>query len=153
MRIVALLVAASLASVAAFADAPPALRPDDLAKRFVESWNAHAFAEFGPYLASDTDWTTASGLVLRGRPAVVAYLGDEHATWARTTSMTATRVVIRELSQSTAVVRLEWQISSPAAEDSPAAFPGVTQFVAARTSAGWRVVVGQVTRGRNRAAR
>jgi uncharacterized protein (TIGR02246 family) len=144
----ALLLLATLAGPARPADFAVQARPEAVAERFIEAWNAHAPHSFGIVLVKDADWVTASGIVLRGRDDIVGYLGREHETWARDTRMTAVRIHSRLVSRHTVVVRLEWEIS-----DAATSFPGVTQFVVTRSDGEWRVASGQVTSGRGRAAR
>src|SRR5687768_11461574 len=89
---------------------------DVLATRFVEAWNRHDASAFGALMTKDADWVTASGIRLSGRDKIQAYLADEHATWAKTTTMRALNVHVRTLGDKSAVVLFDWEIATPAQE-------------------------------------
>jgi uncharacterized protein (TIGR02246 family) len=151
-----LLLTALLLSMAgaAAADAPArSTAPETVAETFVQAWNAHAPGLFGALLASDADWVTASAVVLKGRADIERYLAREHAGWARETTMTAEKTSARAVSADVFIVKLEWRITDPTRTEAERSFTGANQFVAIRSAEGWRVVAGQVTSGRGRAAR
>ena len=101
-------------------------------------------------MAADADWVTASGIRLRGRDKVQAFLAEEHATWAKPTTMQAMNVHVRPLNKKTAVVLFEWEIATPGAGGSaPTVSRGNNLFVAVDDD-GWTIVSGQVTRARPR---
>lgn len=139
-----------------FVTCPVTSRPDevptrnarDLATRFVAAWNAHDAPAFRALMAGDADWVTASGVRLRGRDNIQAYLAEEHATWAKPTTMRAMNIHVRALNRSTAVVLFEWEISTPGKDGgAPAVARGNNQFVAVDDK-GWAIVAGQVARAR-----
>jgi len=122
----------------------------ELATRFAAAWNAHDAASFGVLMAPDADWVTASGIRLRGRDKIQAYLADEHATWARHTSMRAMNIHVRPLSAHTAIVLFEWEIATPGEGGAaPSVARGNNLFVAVDDH-GWTIVSGQVARARSR---
>lgn len=144
----------SMTGAAAAADAPARVAAaETVAEQFVRAWNAHAPPLFGALLAADADWVTASAMVLEGRADIEAYLAREHAGWARQTTMTAEKISARAVSADIFIVMLEWRITDPARAAAERSFTGANQFVAVRGADGWRVVAGQVTSGRGRAAR
>ena len=97
-------------------------------------------------MAEDADWVTASGLRLRGREKIRAYLSEEHATWAKRTSMQATNILVRRLSGKTSIVSFEWTITTPAeGGGTPSVARGNNLFVAVDEK-GWAIVSGQVAR-------
>jgi uncharacterized protein (TIGR02246 family) len=120
-----------------------AAEPDALVNGFVAAWNSHDAAAFGKLFAADADWVTASGLRLRGRDRIQAYLAEEHATWAKTTRMQVTNVHLRRLNPDTVTVFFEWEITDAAAGSSRR---GNNVFVATRSGAGWSIGAGQVAR-------
>ena len=129
------------ASMAYGADAP---HPEFLAQRFVEAWNAHTPRTFTAEMDPDVEWIQARGEKVRGKSEVESYLGREHETWARQTTMSALDVESRLLCADIALVALSWQISS----DTDPAFRGMTQFIARKVDSRWVVIGGQVTSGR-----
>jgi len=122
--------------------------PASLATRFVDAWNEHDRAGFAALLAADADWVTASGVRLRGREAIVDFLADEHAGWARHTRMRVTDLHVRTVNVSTAAIFFEWEITD--ASDSTGAGPsarrGNNLFIVARAGPTWTIVAGQVAR-------
>ena len=99
-------------------------------------------------MADDADWVTASGIRLLGRDKIQAYLADEHATWAKTTTMRAMNVHVCSLNRDSAVVLFDWEIATPAEDGGASSVArGNNQFVAVRDG-GWRIVSGQVARKR-----
>jgi uncharacterized protein (TIGR02246 family) len=126
----------------------PSENADVLAMRFVEAWNRHDPAAFGALMATNADWVTASGLRLSGRDKIQAYLADEHATWAKTTTMRALNVHVRPIGDKSAVVLFDWEIATPAQEGgAPSVARGNNLFVAIQAR-GWTIVSGQVARKR-----
>ena len=129
------------------ADEPPR-DARELATRFAEAWNDHDAASFGALMAVDADWVTASGLRLRGRDKIQAYLAEEHSTWAKHTSMRAKNISVRPLTAKTAIVLFEWEIETPGdAGGAPSVARGNNMFVASYDSH-WTIVAGQVARAR-----
>jgi len=97
-------------------------------------------------MAEDADWVTASGLRLRGREKIRAYLSEEHATWAKRTRMQASNIHVRPLDERTSIVFFEWVITTPGEGDSkPSVARGNNLFVATDDH-GWAIVSGQVAR-------
>jgi uncharacterized protein (TIGR02246 family) len=126
----------------------PVKDAESLATRFVDAWNAHDAAAFARLVATDSDWVTASGVRLVGREKIRAYLAEEHATWAKTTTMRAMNIHLRALSPKTAVVSFDWEISTPSNEgDAPSVARGNNLFVAVKEG-DWIIVSGQVARKR-----
>jgi len=119
-----------------------------LVTRFVAAWNAHDAPAFGALMATDADWVTASGVRLRGRDKIQAYLAEEHASWAKQTTMRAVNIHVRPLNRTSAVVLFEWEIATPGEEGgAPSVARGNNLFVAADDK-GWSIVSGQVARAR-----
>jgi len=99
-------------------------------------------------MAADADWVTASGVRLRSRDKIQSFLAEEHATWAKTTSMRALNVQVRAMNDKTAVVLFEWEIATPGKEGgAPSLARGNNLFVAVDDQ-GWTIVAGQVARAR-----
>lgn len=134
-----------LMAPAALSQAQPS-SPDDIAVRFVRAWNAHDTEALGRLFAADADWVTASGLHVSGRDKIRAYLAQEHATWAKVTTMKAMDTRVRSVSENVAVVFLQWQIQGApdAANKEATVSRGNNLFVAMRQADGWSVVAGQV---------
>ncbi len=130
------------------AEAAPPPPPESVVAVFVDAWNTHDREAFGKLFAADADWMTASGLRLRGRDRIQAYLAEEHAGWAKRTRMKATNVHVRVLANDSVSVMFEWEITDSA--DGPGAASqrrlGNNFFVVARTDTGWIIVAGQVAR-------
>jgi uncharacterized protein (TIGR02246 family) len=119
-----------------------------LATLFMEAWNTHDAAAFGRLMASDADWVTASGIRLRGRDGIQAYLADEHATWAKASTMRAMNIQVRALNRKTAVVSFEWEISTPADDGGPPSVARGNNLFVTLKEGGWTIVSGQVARKR-----
>ena len=122
----------------------------EVVTRFVEAWNSHDFAKFGALVAKDADWVTASGSRLQGRDRIQGYLADEHATWAKQTTMKSLNIHVRPLDVKTAIVFFEWEIATPGeAGAAPSVARGNNLFVAVDDN-GWTIIAGQVARARTR---
>lgn len=119
-----------------------------LASRFVDAWNAHDSVAFAKLMAEDADWVTASGLRLRGRENIRAYLSEEHATWAKRTSMQAMHVHVRPLNEKTSIVSFEWTITTPGEEGGPPSVARGNNLFVTVDEKGWLIVSGQVARVR-----
>jgi uncharacterized protein (TIGR02246 family) len=140
MRSVAtFLICACLTVVAA---ARPYSAARDLVDAFAQAWNTHDGPAFGRLYADDADWVMVGGERLKGRTAIEEALTKEHATWARTTTLRATDVSVRELDPGRAVVMFKWEIASNS-ERGARVFRGNTVLVAAKARQGWIIVAGQ----------
>jgi uncharacterized protein (TIGR02246 family) len=132
------------------ADSPAqALGPEALVDGFVRAWNTHDIKLFGSLFMNDADWVTVAGVRVKGRAEIQAVLEKEHATWAKTTTFTATSTEVRFPRADVAVIHLNWAVSGAVDREGNAALParGVTLIVAAREQAGsWSVIAGQVNR-------
>ena len=82
--------------------------PQALVQGFAAAWNAHDARAFEKLFSDDADWVTAAGSRTKGRTAIRDYLAQEHQTWARTTTMTASIVVVRFLTADAADVLFDW---------------------------------------------
>ena len=99
-------------------------------------------------MATDADWVTASGIRLRGRDKIQAYLAEEHATWAKPTSMRAIEHPGASDEQQDGSRPFEWEIATPGKEGgAPSVARGNNLFVAVDDK-GWIIVAGQVARAR-----
>jgi len=119
---------------------------DVVAERFVRAWNEHDTETLGRLFAVDADWVTASGLHLHGRDDIQAYLAQEHATWAKATTMKAMDTRVRRLSGNMAVVFFQLQIEGVLDPRSKEVTVSRVSniFVATRQHDGWAIVAGQV---------
>lgn len=135
----------SLAWSAAPIQAQPA-GPETLVDVFVRAWNNHDAKAFGEMFSETAHWVTASGVRVKGRPEIQAFLGNEHITWARTTTMKAADVEVRFIGADVAVVFFRWDIVDVANRDGKgvSSFRGSTLFVAANEANRWSVAAGQV---------
>jgi uncharacterized protein (TIGR02246 family) len=116
---------------------------------FVAAWNAHDPRALDAVLAEDADWVTATGQRIAGRERIQSFLAGEHATWARSSRMTASNRTLRAISADVAVIHFDWEITGAVdRQGKTAVFLGVNSFVAHKGPAGWRVVAGQVTNAR-----
>jgi uncharacterized protein (TIGR02246 family) len=120
--------------------------PQRLAQEFAAAWNAHDAEAFGKLFSEQADWVTAPGARVKGRAAIQDFLAREHTTWARTTTMTPSNIVVRFISAHVAVVLFEWEISGAvdAAGKPAAASHGNNLFVASQENGRWTIVAGQV---------
>jgi uncharacterized protein (TIGR02246 family) len=138
----ALVAMALLAGAALSTHAQDSAQPEQLANRFIAAWNAHDAVAFGKLFAADADWVTASGQRLQGRERIRAYLGEEHAGWAKGTRMQASNIHVRRRDDDSATVFFEWEIS----EAGKPPRSGNNVLVAERSANHWRIVAGQVAR-------
>jgi uncharacterized protein (TIGR02246 family) len=126
--------------------------PQRLVQEFAAAWNAHDAEAFGKLFSDQADWVTAPGTRANGRAAIQDFLAREHTTWARTTTMTPTNIVVRSLSADMAVILFEWEIggATDAAGKRAAPSHGNNLFVASRDRGRWTIVAGQVASRRPR---
>ena len=118
--------------------------PGALADAFVQAWNTHDARAFGRLYADDADWITVGGERHKGRVAVEGALAKEHASWARTTTLRATDVVVRDIDSEHAIVMFRWEVArTEEAGATPAR--GNTLLVAAKQDGRWLIVVGQAS--------
>ena len=82
-----------------------------LTDAFVQAWNAHDARAFGRLYADDAEWIAVGGERHRGHVAVEGALAKEHASWARTTTLRATDVVVREIDSENAIVMFRWEVT------------------------------------------
>jgi uncharacterized protein (TIGR02246 family) len=134
-----------LLSAAAFGQARSS-ETDAVVEGFVRAWNAHDMEAFGRLFAADADWVTASGVHMIGRDDIQAYLTQEHATWAKTTTMTATGTRLRRISEDIAIIFFQWQIAGALdqAGTQAAVARGNNVLVVTKQRGGWLIVAGQV---------
>lgn len=120
--------------------------PEMLVDSFARAWNNHDAAAFGALFSDDARWVTVSGTRLKGRAEIESFIGGEHATWARATSVTNTDVDVQPIGPDLAVVFFRWEMVGAIADDGSVADPvrGGTMIVAARRADRWVVVAGQV---------
>lgn len=120
--------------------------PETVVDAFVRAWNSHDAKAFGDVFSEDAHWVTASGVRVKGRGEIRSFLGKEHLTWARTTTMKAADVEVKSIGPDLAVVLFRWDIGGAADADGKAVgtFRGSTLFVAASQANRWTVVTGQV---------
>lgn len=122
-------------------------RVESLVEAFVSAWNNHDAKAFGEMFSDDVHWVTASGARVKGRADVESFLGKEHLTWARTTTMAASDIEAKPLGQDLAVVLFRWKIvgaGRPGATAAPA-YEGNTLFVGTKQGNRWTIVAGQVS--------
>ena len=109
----------------------------------MQAWNTHDARAFGRLYADDAEWITVGGERHKGRVAVEGALAKEHASWARTTTLRATDVVVRDIDSEHAIVMFRWEVTRT--EDGVAKpLAGNTLLVAAKHDGRWIIVVGQV---------
>jgi uncharacterized protein (TIGR02246 family) len=113
-----------------------------LADAFAHAWNTHDGAAFGRLYADDAEWVTVGGTRHKGRIAVEAALAKEHASWARTTTLRATDVLVRAIDSQNAIVMFTWEITH-AEESGGRPLRGNTLLVAANPDGRWLIVAGQ----------
>lgn len=113
-----------------------------LADAFVHAWNTHDGPAFGRLYADDADWVTVGGETHHGRVAVEGALAKEHASWARTTTLRATDVVVRIIDSENAIVMFKWEITrTEQSEVRP--LRGNTLLVATKQDGRWIIIAGQ----------
>jgi uncharacterized protein (TIGR02246 family) len=118
--------------------------PEDIATGFVEAWNSHDKAHFARLFVKDAYWVPGVGTRLDGREAIVNDLGLAHTTWAKSTTMKASDVVVRPLSPDVAVVLFNVPFLD---KDGKAIEPGNALIVVTvKEPEGWRIAVGQLTK-------
>ncbi len=117
--------------------------PGALADAFVQAWNTHDARAFGRLYADDAEWITVGGERHKGRAAVEGALAREHASWARTTTLRATDVVVRDIDSENAIVMFRWEVTR-AEEGAAKPLAGNTLLVAAKHDGRWIIVAGQV---------
>jgi uncharacterized protein (TIGR02246 family) len=140
MRSVAALVMFAWTTAVAAAQRPAA--PGALVDAFVHAWNTHDGPAFGRLYADDADWVMVGGERLKGRTAIEEALTKEHVNWARSTTLRATDVVVRELDPERAVVMFKWEITADA-ERGARPFRGNTVLVVAQARERWVIIAGQ----------
>ena len=122
-------------------------QPESLVEGFLRAWNNHDGKAFGELFSEEADWVTASGRRLKGRAEVESFLGQEHSSWARTTTMTASDIEAKPMGPELVVVFYRWKIvgtGQPGAQASPT-YEGNTLFVGTKQGSQWMIVAGQVS--------
>ena len=114
-----------------------------LVDAFVHAWNTHDGPAFGRLYAANADWVTAGGETYHGRVAIEGALAKEHASWARTTTLRATDVVVRVIDSENAIVMFKWEITRTE-ESGVRPLRGNTLLVAAKQDGRWIIIAGQV---------
>jgi uncharacterized protein (TIGR02246 family) len=115
-----------------------------LVDAFARAWNTHDGSAFGLLYADDADWVMVSGERLKGRTAIEQALAKEHGSWARTTTLRAAGVRVRELDPRRAIVMFRWEIVSDAQPEGRP-YRGNTVLIAEKTRKGWVIVAGQAS--------
>jgi uncharacterized protein (TIGR02246 family) len=113
-----------------------------LADAFVHAWNTHDGPAFGRLYADDADWVTVGGETYHGRVAIEGALAKEHASWAPTTTVRTTDVVVRAIDSEQAIVMFKWEITR-AEESGARPLRGNTLLVAAKKDGRWMITAGQ----------
>jgi uncharacterized protein (TIGR02246 family) len=128
---------------AAATAAQPRSTAGALAEAFAHAWNTHDARAFGALYAIDADWVTVAGIRHKGRAAIEAALGKEHASWARVSTLRATDVVVRDVDPDHAVVMFAWEITG-ADRGGTGILRGNTLIVATKRRGNWSIIAGQV---------
>jgi uncharacterized protein (TIGR02246 family) len=118
--------------------------PEDIAMAFVKAWNLHDKGQFAHLFIANAYWVPGVGTRLDGREAIVNDLGLAHTTWAKSTTMKASDVVVRQLSPDVAVVL--FNVPFLAKDGKPAEPGNALIIVTVKESEGWRIAVGQLTK-------
>lgn len=118
--------------------------PSAVADRFVAAWNSHDKNEFAPLFTENAYWVPVVDARLDGRKDIVADLEKAHETWARSTTMGASDVVVRHLSPDIAVVLLHAGFLN---KDGKLTVPSnALLLVVVKQAEEWRIAAGQLTK-------
>lgn len=115
-----------------------------LVDAFARAWNTHDGSAFGLLYADDADWVMVSGERLKGRTAIEQALAKEHGSWARTTTLRAADVSVRDLDPQRAVVMFRWEVVSDAQPEGRP-YRGNTVLIVEKTRTGWVIAAGQAS--------
>ena len=104
-----------LASCSASAAAPlspaPQSRIDELAAKFVSTWNVHDAPAFATTFTPDADFTNVFGVHVHGRPAIEAFHAKVFATVFKDSRQTIESIDLRNLAGAAATVRVAWSMT------------------------------------------
>lgn len=114
-----------------------------LAEAFAHAWNTHDVQAFGQLYVADADWVTVAGVRHKGRVAIEAALGQEHATWADGTTLRVSDALVRDIDADHSVVIFTWEITG-IDRSGTGPWRGSTLMIATRENGRWAIIAGQV---------
>jgi uncharacterized protein (TIGR02246 family) len=138
-----LVVAATAMGMASGEARAQAARPEDLVDLFAKAWNAHSIAGFESLFTEDADWVTTFDSRADGRATILADLKEVHEGWAKESSVTISKTVVRLVSPDVAVVHYNAELNPGPGE----ATVGRTMLiVAVKKGKEWKISAGQIAK-------
>jgi uncharacterized protein (TIGR02246 family) len=118
--------------------------PEALPASFASAWNSHSAQAFEKLFTEDADLVAVYDTRDDGRSKIVSDLKDTHEGWAKDTTVTVSKMVVRLVRPDVAVIHFNAELTWPGDEFPPA---GRTMlFVAVREAGGWKISSAQVTK-------
>jgi uncharacterized protein (TIGR02246 family) len=116
---------------------------DELMERFVQAWNAHDMKAFEALYAADATWVPTFDSRFEGRDAIVADLRKAHEGWAKSSTLEASKLLVKPLHSAVATVQFNVTMTGRA-DQTPL---GRTVLLVASKEAGvWKIAAGQLTK-------
>ena len=141
LRVVTIVSALWLApSIAAAAQSSGA---DQLIDRFVQAWNSHDMKAFEALYTADATWVATFDARLEGRDAIVADLRTAHESWAKATTVVASKPLAKSMGPDVATV--QFNLAMTVKKDA-APIGRTLLLVASKEAGGWKIAAGQLTK-------
>lgn len=117
---------------------------DGLIERFVQAWNAHDMKAFEALYTADATWVPTFDVRHEGRDAIVADLRKAHEGWAKSSTLEASKPLVKSLHSGVATVQFNVMMMMGRQDQAPI---GRTLLLVASKEAGdWKIVAGQLTK-------
>jgi uncharacterized protein (TIGR02246 family) len=140
LRVVTIISALLLApSIAAAAQSGA----DELIERFVQAWNAHDMKAFEALYTADATWVPTFDTRFEGRDAIVADLRKAHEGWAKSSTLEASKPLVKSLRSDVATVQFNVMVTG---RQDQAPLGRTLLLVASKEAGGWKIVAGQLTK-------
>jgi uncharacterized protein (TIGR02246 family) len=118
-----------------------------LTAEWAASWNTHDMSRMARLLADDADWVTVGGRHLQGRAEVERVHAALHQASLRYSVWTNRSFRVEPLSDSVALLHLNWSVQGDLDPDGTPRQPrdGVFTWVLVASAGGWRIRAAHAT--------
>ena len=117
--------------------------PGGLIERFVEAWNSHDPKAFEALFTADATWVATFDSRLEGRDAIVADLRTAHESWAKASTVVASKPLVKSLRPDVATV--QFNLAMTMRKDAEP-LGRTLLLVAGKQADGWKIAAGQLTK-------
>lgn len=116
---------------------------EGLIERFVQAWNAHDMKAFEAVYTADATWVPTYDTRFEGRDAIVADLRKAHEGWAKSSTLEASKPLVKALSSDAATVQFNVAVSG---RPDHAPLGRTLLLVASKEAGVWKIAAGQLTK-------